>query len=407
MSRAAALAASGGAPVLGLRANWRQFWLLVAVNGLVGAMVGLERTVVPLLAEREFGMSSRGAMLSFIASFGLAKALANRFAGRQADRVGRRRVLLWGWILALPAPFLVIAAPSWSWVVVANLFLGVSQGLTWSTTVIMKIDLVGPARRGLAMGLNEFAGYLAVGAAAFATGVIAEHAGLRPAPFYLGIVVAALGLGLTATLVRDTAAHVLAESRAKARAPARSAALFHCSHAGLINNLNDGVAWGLFPVLFAAGGLNLRQVGWLAGIYPLTWGVLQLGTGALSDRWGRKWLIAGGMGVQGVALMMIAVSANPSPWFAGATLLGVGTAMAYPTLLAAVGDAVAPADRAAAVGDYRFWRDLGYVAGALGAGFVSDLAGVPAAIGVTGILTLGSGVAVAARFREAGPQEIR
>jgi len=403
------------APALGLRANWRQFWLLVAVNGFVGAMVGLERSVLPLLAEREFGIASHRAILSFIASFGLVKAVTNWYAGGLADRIGRKRVLLIGWLAAIPVPWLVIVAPSWSWIVVANLFLGVSQGLAWSSTVIMKIDLVGPHRRGFAMGLNEFAGYLAVGLTAFATGAIAERAGLRPEPFYLGIGFIALGLGLSAVLVRDTTSHVLLEPDSAgtdpqspaltrrevfARVSWRDPAMLSCSQAGLINNLNDGVAWGLFPLLFAAGGLDLRRIGILAAAYPVTWGVAQLVTGGLSDRWGRKWLIAGGMGIQALALASIAVGRSYASWFGGAVVLGVGTAMVYPTLIAAVGDAAAPRWRASAVGVYRFWRDMGYVAGAIGAGLVSDLLGLPSAILAVAILTFASGGWVALRMPE-------
>ena len=402
-------------PRLGLRANWRQFWLLVAVNGFVGAMAGLERTVVPLLGEHEFGLASRSATLSFIASFGLVKGISNWYAGTLSDRIGRRRVLLIGWLAAIPVPFLVILAPTWSWVVIANLFLGLNQGLAWSATVIMKIDLVGPERRGLAMGLNEFAGYLAIGITAFATGVIAEQAGLRPEPFYLGIAFSAVGLALSVLFVRDTLSHMQWESaqrggRAKPPVPSRRAvfreaswhnpALMSCGQAGLVNNLNDGAAWGLFPLFFAAGGLELRRIAILAAAYPMTWGVVQLATGVLSDRWGRKWLIVGGMVTQGLALAAIAIGQSFGLWLAGVVLLGVGTAMVYPTLLAAVGDAAPPSWRASAVGVYRFWRDSGYVVGALGAGIVSDLAGVPAAILAVAVLTFASGGLVAIRMPE-------
>lgn len=388
-------AAPAAGPALGVRANWRQFGLLVAINGLVGAMVGLERTILPLLAEAEFGLTSHRAMLSFIAAFGLAKAVTNGVTGPLVDRHGRRPVLITGWMLALPVPVMVMLAPTWGWVVAANLLLGVSQGLTWSTTVIMKIDLAGPARRGLALGLNEFAGYVAVAGAAYLTGVIAAHAELRPEPFYLGVAVAALGLGLSATLVRDTLPHVRLETATSPAAPPPRPSLFDLHQAGLVNNLNDGVVWGLFPVLLASAGLGLGQVGAIAAAYPLTWGLAQLGTGALSDRWGRSGLIVGGMLVQGAALFAVARWSGTGIWLGSSVALGLGTAMVYPTLLAAIGDRVHPGERARAVGRYRFWRDLGYVVGALGAGWVSDRAGVPAAVMAAGVLTMISGVIVA------------
>ena len=371
---------AGPAPAvaLGLRANWRQFWLLVLVNAFVGAMVGMERTVLPLLAQAEFGLASKSAVLSFIATFGVVKALTNFFAGRLCDIYGRKHVLLAGWLVGLPVPFLVIWAPSWSWIVVANVLLGINQGLAWSTTVIMKMDLVGPKQRGLAMGLNEFAGYLAVALAALGTGYLAQAYGLRPEPFYLGIACAAAGLALSLLFVRETRHHVALEARdipplsdvaghsAKlstrdilARASWRDPALSSASHAGMVNNLNDGVAWGLFPLFFAAAGLDVAQIGILSFTYPAAWGLLQLWTGALSDRWGRKRLIAGGMLVQSGALAAIALVRGFWPWVGAAALLGAGTAMVYPTLLAAVGDVAHPRWRASAVGVYRLWRDAG------------------------------------------------
>ena len=403
-------------PLLGLRANWRQFWLLVLINAFVGAMVGLERTVLPLIAEREFGLASKGAALSFIMTFGLTKALANLVAGRLSERVGRKHVLVAGWVAALPVPFLVIWAPTWSWIVFANVLLGINQGLAWSTTIVMKIDLVGPERRGLAMGLNEFAGYLAVAASAFATGVIATRYGLRPEPFYLGIAVSALGLALSLLFVRDTKGHADVESAMlRVQSPAnerdvgrdlfarvswRNPALSSASQAGLVNNLNDGLAWGLFPLYFAAAGLPLRQIGILAAIYPATWGLVQLWTGALSDRWGRKGLITYGMLVQGIALLWMTMSRGFLAWAAAGIALGIGTAMVYPTLLAAVGDVAHPSWRASAVGIYRLWRDLGYAVGAVIAGTLADALGMSAAIGVVGALTIGSGLLVAVRMPE-------
>ena len=403
----------------GLRANWRQFWLLVLVNAFVGAMVGLERTVLPLLAQVEFGVASKSAALSFIASFGIAKAITNYFAGRASDRHGRKRILLAGWLVGLPVPFLVIWAPSWSWIIIANVLLGINQGLTWSTTVIMKIDLVGSAQRGLAMGLNEFAGYLAVALAALGTGYLAQAYGLRPEPFYLGIACAAAGLAVSLLFVRETRPHASLEARTAAsflnrsangpelsnreifaRSTWRDPALSSVSQAGLVNNLNDGLAWGLFPLFFAAAGLNMAQIGLLSFTYPAVWGLLQLWTGALSDRWGRKPLIIWGMLLQGAALAAIALVNGFWPWMASATLLGLGTAMVYPTLLAAVGDVAHPRWRGSAVGVYRLWRDSGYAVGALLAGALADLFGMRWAIGAVAFLTCASGLFAAGRMTE-------
>lgn len=410
---------------LGLRANWRQFALLVLVNVFVGALVGLERAVLPLLAEAEFGVASRRAMLAFIATFGLAKAGANLLAGRWSARFGRRRVLALGWLLGLPAPLLVIVAPSWDWVVAANLLLGLNQGLTWSTTVVMKIDLAGPGRRGLAMGLNEAAGYLAVAGSALGAGLLADRFGYRPAPFYLGLAIAAAGLALTLLFVRDTTDYVRLESREQsaaspgdegadlptlrrllARVSWRDPALASVSQAGLVNNLNDGLAWGLFPVFFAASGLDLRRISILAFAYPAVWGAAQLATGPLSDRWGRKGLIVGGMVLQGVALAAIAARTSADAytwWLAASVLLGLGTAMVYPTLLAAIGDVAAPEWRSSAVGVYRLWRDLGYVVGALLAGVAADAFGIGWAIYGVAALTAASGMITAMRMPETAP----
>jgi MFS family permease len=406
-------------PQLGLRANWFQFSLLVLVNAFVGAMVGLERSVLPLIAELDFGLASKSAALSFIVTFGLVKAATNAVAGRLGDRLGRKHTLVAGWIIGLPVPFLVILAPNWSWIIAANVLLGINQGLTWSMTVIMKIDLAGPQRRGLAMGLNEFAGYLAVATSALATGIIASRFGLRPEPFYLGIAFAALGLALSLLLVRDTMLHMNSEEMlaAPADAPNRNSespsfreiavraswsdpALASASQVGLVNNLNDGLAWGLFPLFFAAAGLSIREIGALAFIYPATWGVMQLFTGALSDSVGRKWLIAGGMVVQGGALIATAFVHGFAAWFASGMLLGVGTAMVYPTLLAVVGDVAQPSWRGSAVGLYRLWRDSGYVVGALMAGALADVYGMAAAIVSVGCLTLAAGLLAAVRMPE-------
>ncbi len=401
---------------LGLRENWDQFALLVVVNAFVGGMVGLERSVVPLLAKAEFGQASRTVALSFIVSFGIVKALSNLFAGRFSDRLGRKRILVTGWLIGLPVPIVIMLAPSWGWVVFANVLLGVNQGLCWSTTVIMKIDLVGPARRGLAMGFNEAAGYLAVAGAALASGYLASSYGLRPEPFYLGVAFALAGLLLSVFFVRDSHGHARHEAALRDGAATKPAGpsfgevfrltswtdrrLFAVSQAGLVNNLNDGLAWGLFPLFFAAGGLGLHRIAILAAIYPGVWGVTQLGTGALSDRLGRKGLIVTGMWVQAMGILLILATHEFRPWALGAILLGLGTAMVYPTLLAAIGDVAHPAWRASSVGVYRLWRDSGYAIGALLAGAVADLLGLRWAIGVVGLLTLASGVVVAVVMTE-------
>jgi MFS family permease len=402
---------------LGIRANLAQFSLLVGVNALVGGMVGQERTVVPLLATRIFHLQAFSAALSFIVVFGATKALTNLSAGTLSDRLGRKPVLVAGWLVGLPVPLLVIWAPSWGWVVAANVLLGINQGLTWSTTVIMKIDLAGPKRRGLAMGLNEAAGYGAVAATALATGFIAQHAGLRPEPFFLGLGYAGLGLGLSALVVRETRGHAqleatthmpasdglgqgLSSGRVFALTSFRERALSACSQAGLVNNLNDGMAWGLFPLLYADRGLSVAAIGTLAAIYPGVWGFGQLLTGALSDRLGRKWLIAGGMLVQAGGIAIIAGATGFGPWAAGSVLLGVGTAMVYPTLLAAIGDVAHPSWRASAVGVYRLWRDGGYALGAILAGVLADRFGLTAAVWAIAALTAASGVVVAVRMYE-------
>lgn len=406
---------NGGAPAirLGLRENFAQFSLLVIVNAFVGAMVGMERSILPLLAEQEFHLATRTAILSFIVVFGVTKALTNYVAGRFADSVGRRQILIAGWLVAAPVPFLLMWAPTWTWVLIANGLLGISQGFTWSTTVIMKIDLVGPERRGLAMGLNEFAGYIAVAGAALATGWIAARQGLRPEPFYLGVLFVIFGLGLSLLLVRETQSHVTLESRLHKRPSdvPTAAAIFwrttitdrnlsSISQAGLVNNLNDGMAWGLFPLFFAAASMSLEQTAALAAIYPAVWGLTQLGTGALSDRVGRKWLIASGMWTQAGGIAVIAMSDTFGGFAGGAAVLGVGTAMVYPTLLAAIGDVALPSWRASAIGVYRFWRDLGYAIGAIIAGVTADRLGLSGAMWIVAALTCASGIAVAVRMSE-------
>ncbi|QOD02888.1 MFS transporter [Pseudarthrobacter sp. BIM B-2242] len=402
--------------VLGLRQNLAQFMLLVAVNALVGGTLGQERTVLPLLADQVFGLGQYTAALTYIVAFGVAKAATNYFAGTLSDRYGRKPVLVAGWLIALPVPFLLIFGDSWGLIVAANVVLGISQGLTWSTTVMMKMDLVGPKRRGLAMGLNEAAGYLGVAGTALATGYIASSFGLRPWPFLLGAAFIAIGLGLSVLTVRETHHHAKAEAAGHVSVHAgagaglrtrdvftltsfRDRSLSSISQAGLVNNLNDGLAWGLFPVLFVSSGLSLNQVGILAAVYPAVWGAGQLFTGAASDRWGRKWFIVAGMGVQAAGLALVAASHSFWPWLAAAILLGLGTAMVYPALLAAVGDVAHPAWRARSVGVYRLWRDGGFAIGALTAGLLADLYGIPAAIATIAALTAASGLVVALRMR--------
>ena len=397
---------------LGLRENIGQFSLLVAVNALVGGMVGQERTVVPLLAERVFDVPGVTSALTFLLAFGVTKASANLVAGALSDRSGRKPVLVAGWLIGLPVPLLLIWAPSWGWIVVANVLLGVNQGLTWSTTVIMKIDLVGPARRGLAMGINEAAGYGAVAVTAFVTGVIAEQAGLRPAPFLIGLAYAGLGLSISALFVKETAGHVAHEQATRSiaahlrwrdvfvRTTFRDRSLSAACQAGLVNNLNDGMAWGLLPLYYAAAGLSVAEIGVLAAVYPAVWAVLQIVTGAWSDRVGRKPLIVAGMLLQSTAIALIAAGSSFGVWLVGAAVLGIGTALVYPTLLAAIADVAEPSWRGSAVGVYRLWRDLGFAAGAIIAGLVADAAGLSAAIWVVAILTAASGFVVLGRMRE-------
>ena len=401
-------------PVLGIGPNISQFSLLVLVNAFVGGMVGIERSILPTLAEVEFGLAQRTAILSFIAVFGVTKALSNYLAGRLGDRWGRKPVLVAGWLIAAPVPFLLMWAPSWSWIIVANVFLGVSQGLTWSTAVIMKIDLAGPRNRGLAMGLNEFAGYFAVAIAAWATGYIAATYGLRPEPFYLGVGFVIAGLFLSVFWVRETHAHAHHEAAAHTGGAVASLSerevfqlttwkdrnLSSATQAGLVNNLNDGLAWGLFPLVFAAAGLNLVQIGLLASIYPGVWGIAQLATGVLSDRLGRKWFIASGMWVQAAGIAITALSTSFTQFASGAILLGLGTAMVYPTLLASIGDVAHPSWRGSAVGVYRLWRDMGYAFGAVLAGIIADTLGLSAAVAAVAVLTFLSGVVVAVRMSE-------
>jgi MFS family permease len=420
MSEAASIPQSTGSRVrLGLKENWRQFALLILINAFVGGMVGIERTVVPLIGSEEFGITSTTIVVSFIVSFGVIKALANLVSGQLADAWGRKRVLVLGWLVGLPVPFMIIWAPSWGWIIAANALLGINQGLAWSMTVIMKVDLVGPKSRGLAVGLNEFAGYLAVGVTAFLTGYLASRYGLRPVPIYLGIGYAVLGALLSIMLVRDTRDHVRLEAAATSQQSTPMSFreifvltsfgdrnLFAASQAGLVNNLNDGMSWGIFPLFFASFGLGVERIGILKAVYPATWGILQVATGPLSDRWGRKGLIVAGMWIQSAGLFLTAATRQFEWWLVGSLLLGLGTAMVYPSLIAAVSDASHPTWRARSLSVYRFWRDLGYAIGALSAGIIADIFGMAWAIGTIAALTFLSGAVVAVLMRERAGQSL-
>ena len=395
------------APQLGLRENWRQFSLLVLVNAFVGGMVGLERSILPRLAEQEFHLVARSAILSFIVVFGLTKAVANYYAGAWANRIGRKNLLVIGWVFGLPVPLLLLWAPSWGWVIAANVLLGLNQGQAWSSTVVMKIDLVGPKQRGLAMGLNESAGYLAVAATAFASGWLATEYGLRPYPFYLGIALAVLGL-LSSLLVRDTRAHVALEAAEAPVTPAgpplsfwdvswRHPNLGSVTQAGLVNNLNDGMVWGLLPLLLASKGFTLTQIGTVAAVYPAVWGLGQLVTGPLADRLCKKDLLFWGMLLQGAVLLAMLFTDDYPVFLLLAGLLGAGTALVYPTFLAAVAEYAPLAQRAHSVGIFRFWRDAGYAIGALLTGVLADAFGLGAALAAVGGLTVLSALVV--RYR--------
>ena len=383
------------------------------VTAFVGGMVGLERTVVPLVGLQEFGLVLRTAIFSFIVSFGVVEAFANLAPGALADTFGRKRELVAGWILGVPVPFMIMWAPSWGWIVAANVLLGVNQGLAWSMTVLKKIDLVGPRGRGLTVGLNEFAGYLAVGLTALATGYLASAYGLRPEPFYLGVGYVVLGLLVSAFLVQDTGEHVRLEMVPHAPEPSalsfrevfaitslKDRNLFACSQAGLVNNLNDGMSWGVFPIFFSAFGLGLERIGVLKAIYPAIWGLLQVATGTLSDRLGRKWLIVGGMCVQAGGVFVTVAGRSFTWWLLGSILLGLGTAMVYPALIAVVSDNSPPSWRARSLSICRFWRDLGYAVGGLSAGIIADTLGLSIVIGSAGVLTFLSGAIAAVSMQE-------
>jgi MFS family permease len=403
-------------PRLGLRPNIVQFSLLVAVNALVGGMVGQEQTVLPLLATEVFGLTGYTFLLTYVMAFGITKAITNYLAGTWSDRFGRKPVLVAGWLLAIPVPLMLIWAPSWGWVVAANVLLGINQGLTWSTTVVMKIDLVGPRQRGLAMGLNEAAGYGAVAITAWLAGYLAANYGLRPAPFLLGLSYALIGLALSVVLVRETRDYARLEAASHPAGTGTDAALSNrdifvrtsftepalssASQAGLVNNLNFGLSWGLFPLLFASAGMAVDRIGLLIAVYPAVWGVAQILTGALSDRWGRKHLITAGMLTQAMGLALIATGQSFGWWLVAGALLGAGTAMVYPTLLAVIGDVAHPLWRARSVGVYRLWRDSGYAVGAVVGGVAADLWGLRAAVWTAAVITVVSAVAVAGRMYE-------
>ncbi len=419
--------------VLGLTENLGQFSLLVLITGFVGAMVGLERTVVPLIGKVEFGLTSKTAIGSFIVSFGVVKAVCNMYSARISEKWGRKKVLVLGWVIGIPVPFIIIYANRWIWIDFANVLLGINQALTWSMTVIMKVDIVGPKRRGLALGLNEFAGYLSVGIMAWATGSIAASYSLRPHPFYLGIAIAFMGLFLSLSFVKETLEYAHLEARLNQPTPSgnpdkkskndesstepsfkeifaitswKHRTLFSCSQAGLVNNLNDGMSWSLFPLFFSAHGLGVAAIGVIKAVYPGVWGLLQPITGPLSDKFGRKWLIASGMIIQAGGIILTVLKRDYTYWIVAAVLQGLGTAMVYPVLLAAISDVAPPLWRASSIGVYRFWRDLGYAVGALLSGVIADLFGIAAAISAIGALTFLSGLIVMLSMKETLPAKV-
>jgi len=392
----------------GIKENWKQFSLLVLINAFVGGMVGLERTILPEIAETEFGIAARSAVFSFIIVFGITKAISNYFAGRFSQKFGRKNMLIIGWIIGIPVPFILMFADSWNWVIVANVFLGINQGLAWSANVIMKIDIAGEKDRGLAMGLNEFAGYLAVGVVAFLTGWIASEYGLRPYPFYLGIVLAISGLLLSIFFVKDTYAWVKLEAKTTKRKQSSESLfwktswkdrnLFAVTQSGLVTNFKDGMAWGVFPLFLVASGLSLAQTGIVVAIYPVFWGTFQVITGKLSDYSGRKQMLVVGMLVQAASLLIFPIITEFYHYVAVASLLGIGTAMVYPTFLSAVADLVHPDDRAESIGVFRLWRDSGYAFGAIFAGIVADMIGLSTAIFISGLIAFISGLYIALRM---------
>lgn len=401
---------------LGLKENWRQFTLLVIVNAFVGGMIGLERTIIPQIAEAEFGMAAKTAILSFIVVFGITKAITNYYTGTLASRFGRKNLLVTGWLVGIPVPVMLIFAPSWDWIIAANVLLGINQGLTWSSTVVMKIDLVGEKDRGFAMGLNEFAGYIAVALVAFLTGWIASSYGLRPYPFYLGIVLAIAGLMVSWLFVKDTHQHVLLEATTSNVPKLRNVFwettwlhknLGSVTQAGLVNNLNDGMVWGLLPVLLVSRGFDLHETGIIVASYPAVWGIGQLFTGKLADRYCKKTLLFWGMLLQGIALLGMIRAESFGLFIALASLLGIGTAIVYPTFLAAVSDFTHPDQRPKSIGVFRLWRDLGYAIGAILTGVIADQYGLLAPILAIGVLTVASSLIVRFRMRCAVKKDLK
>lgn len=394
---------------LGLKENWKQFTILVIVNAFVGGMIGMERTIIPQFAEMEFGIASKTAILSFITAFGITKAIANYYTGRLANRFGRKSLLLVGWLLAMPIPFLLIYAGSWNWVIFANILLGLSQGLTWSSTVFMKIDLVGEKDRGLAMGLNEFAGYVAVGLVAFLTGYVANKYGITPYPFYIGIFISVVGFALTALWVKDTRAFVHKESATDTterlknvfvETTFKNKTLSSVTQAGLINNLNDGMIWGLLPIILVSLNYNNENIGIITAIYPTVWGIGQLFTGKMSDHYSKKAMLFWGMLSQGMAIMLIPFSSDFYVLASLSGILGLGTALVYPTFLSTIAQASSPKQRAESIGTFRLWRDLGYSFGAVISGITADLFGIEYAILLIGVLTIGSSLVIKFRMPE-------
>lgn len=393
---------------LGLRKNWKQFTLLVIVNAFVGGMVGMERTIIPQIAEAGFGLAAKTAILSFIVVFGVTKAITNYYTGTLANRFGRKNLLVGGWIIGIPVPLMLIYAPSWDWIIAANILLGINQGLTWSSTVVMKIDLVGEKERGFAMGLNEFAGYLAVAVVAFLTGWIASSYGLRPYPFYIGIGMAVIGLLLSWIFVKDTHRHVQLEAKASNIPRLKDVFwettwlhknLGSITQAGLVNNLNDGMVWGLLPLLLVSKGFDLHETGIIVAVYPAVWGIGQLFTGRLADRFCKKTLLFLGMFVQGLALLAMVIANSFEMFFLLSTVLGIGTAIVYPTFLAAVSDYTHPDQRPKSIGVFRLWRDLGYAVGAIITGVLADQFGLLAPVLAIGLLTLASSLIIRFRMR--------
>lgn len=397
---------------LGLKENWRQFTILVIINAFVGGMVGLERTILPEIAEVDFGIAARTAILSFIVVFGVVKAVTNYYTGTLANQFGRKNLLTLGWLFAIPIPFILIYAQNWNWVLFANLLLGINQGLTWSSTIVMKIDLVGEKNRGLAMGLNESAGYLAVGGVAFLTGYLASEYGLRPYPFYLGIAFAFTGLLTSWLLVKDTVHHVEAETSTSKLPKLRNIFLEttwkhinlgSITQAGLVNNLNDGMVWGLLPILLSMKNFNLEQIGKIVALYPVVWGLGQLFTGKMADHFNKKNMLFGGMLLQGLALLLMVYASTFLHFVVLSLVLGIGTAIVYPTFLAAMADYTHPIQRAESIGVFRLWRDLGYAIGALLTGILADYLGIYWAVGAIGFLTLLSAIVILVRMQSGMP----